>query len=55
MSRERLLATLGPAVALALWLGLGAGGLWASLAPAERAAPSAASASRFFSEASTAD
>lgn len=38
MSRGRLFASLGPAVALALWLGLGAGGLWASLAPAERAA-----------------
>lgn len=38
MSRERLLAILGPGVAMALWLGLGAGGLWASLAPADRAA-----------------
>ena len=46
MSRERLLATLGPAVALALWLGLGAGGLWASLAPAERAALAPAVAAR---------
>ncbi len=38
MSRERLVASLGPAVALALWLALGAGGLWVSLAPEERAA-----------------
>ena len=38
MSRGRRLALLGPAAALALWLGLGAGGLWLSLSPAERAA-----------------
>ena len=37
MSRGPLLAVLGPAMALTLWLGLGAGGLWLSLSPEERA------------------
>lgn len=37
MSRGRLLALIGPALALALWLGLGAVALWLSLAPEERA------------------